>query len=67
MSEVKDIKPYYLWNFHKDYGLIGYYDTKEEAIAEAKAWQEGTEGECDIALYKYNKHEKRYVLTQWKT
>lgn len=36
MSEVKDIKPYYLWNFHKDYGLIGYYDTKEEAIAEAR-------------------------------
>lgn len=47
------MKPYFLWDYYEDYGLIDYYDTKEEAESAAKQHLEDTDGECQIVLYAY--------------
>ncbi len=47
------MKPYRLWDYYEDYGLIGDYDTKKEAEAAAKQHLEDTDGECQIVLYAY--------------
>ncbi len=47
------MKPYYLWDYYEDYGLIGEYDTESEARAAAKEWYEETDGECQIVMFAY--------------
>ncbi len=45
------MKPYYLWDYYEDYGLIGEYES--EARAAAKEWYEETDGECQIVMFAY--------------
>lgn len=56
------MKPYRLWDYYEDYGLIGDYDTKKEAEAAAKQHLEDTDGECQIVLYAYRGVKNGYKL-----
>ncbi len=53
MKGGENMKPYYLWDYYEDYGLIGNYDTEEEARLAAEDWLEDTDGECDVVLFAY--------------
>lgn len=56
------MKPYRLWDYYEDYGLIGDYDTKKEAEAAAKQHSKDTDGECQIVLYAYCSVKKGYKV-----
>lgn len=56
------MKSFFLWDFYEDHGLIGEYDTEEEARAAAAEHNEDTDGECQIVLYKYNSRKKGYEV-----
>ena len=47
------MKKYRLWDHYEEYGLIGEYDTEEEAREAAEEHAEDTDGECQIVLYKF--------------
>ena len=44
------MKKYRLWDHYEEYGLIGEYDTEEEAREAAEEHAEDTDGECQIVL-----------------
>lgn len=54
------MKPYRLWDYYENYGLIGDYDTKKEAEAAANQHSEDTDGECQIVLYAYCNTSGKY-------
>ena len=39
------MKKYRLWDHYEEYGLVGEYDTEEEA--------EDTDGECQVIIYRF--------------
>ena len=56
------MKSFFLWDFYEDHGLIGEYDTEEEARAAAEEHFEDTDGECQIAIYAYSGAKKGYEV-----
>lgn len=56
------MKPYRLWDYYEDYGLIGDYDTKKKAEAAAMQHLEDTDGECQIVLYSYRGVKNGYKV-----
>ena len=43
-------KKYCLVDRYKDYGVVGYYDTKKELKQAAEEWEKATDGECDLIV-----------------
>lgn len=59
------MKKYRLWDFYEEYGLVGEYDTEEEARAAAEEHFEDTDGECQTVLYSFVSPAKGFeVVTQ---
>lgn len=58
------MKKYRLWEHYENYGLIGEYDTEEEAREAAEEHAEDTDGECQIVLYSPLQRVLRLLHTE---
>lgn len=56
------MKKYRLWDHYEEFGLVGEYDTEEEARAAAEERFEDTDGECQIVLYRFASPAKGFEV-----
>lgn len=61
---MEEMKKYRLWDHYEGYGLIGDYDTEAEARAAAKQWNEDTDGECQIVMYRLVNTKRGYEVVE---
>lgn len=62
MKGADQMKEFYLWDYYEDYGRIGDYDTEAEAREAAKEWNDETDGECQVVLFKFCEKTKKYEV-----
>ena len=51
-----------LWDYYENYGLVGKYDTEAEAREAAKQWNDDTDGECQIVIFRLANDKKGYEI-----
>ena len=59
---MEENKRFILWDYHKNYGLVGKYDTEAEAREAAKQWNDDTDGECQIVIFRLANNKKGYEV-----
>ena len=56
------MKKYRLWDHYEEYGLVGEYDTEEEARAAAEVHAEDTDGECQVNIFAKTKKGYKVII-----
>ncbi|MBE6855850.1 MAG: hypothetical protein E7500_00250 [Ruminococcus sp.] len=56
-----DKKRYRLYDYAEDYGVVGYYDTIEEARKAKTEWEHDTDGDCDLDIQKWDEEKGKYL------
>ena len=59
---MEEKKNFILWDHHDDYGFVGGYDTEAEAREAAKQWNDDTDGECQIVIFRLANNKKGYEV-----
>ena len=59
---MEEKKNFILWDYYENYGLVGKYDTEAEARAAAKQWNDDTDGECHIVMFRLANDKKGYEV-----
>lgn len=59
---MEEKKNFILWDYYENYGLVGKYDTEAEARAAAKQWNDDTDGECQIVIFRLANDKKGYEI-----
>lgn len=59
---MEEKKHFILWDYYENYGLVGKYDTEAEAREAAKQWNDDTEGECQIVIFRLVNDKKGYEV-----
>lgn len=59
---MEEKKHFILWDYYENYGLVGKYDTEAEAREAAKQWNDDTDGECQIVIFRLANDKKGYEI-----
>ena len=59
---MEEKKNFILWDYYENYGLVGKYDTEAEAKEAAKQWNDDTDGECQIVIFRLANDKKGYEI-----
>lgn len=59
---MEEKKNFILWDYYENYGLVGKYDTEAEAREAAKQWNDDTDGECQIVIFRLANDKKGYEV-----
>ena len=59
---MEENKRFILWDYYENYGLVGKYDTEAEAREAAKQWNDDTDGECQIVIFRLANDKKGYEV-----
>lgn len=59
---MEENKRFILWDYYENYGLVGKYDTEAEAREAAKQWNDDTDGECQIVIFRLANNKKGYEV-----
>ena len=59
---MEENKRFILWDYYENYGLVGKYDTEAEAREAAKQWNDDTDGECQIVMFRLANDKKGYEV-----
>lgn len=59
---MEEMKNFILWDYYENYGLVGKYDTEAEAREAAKQWNDDTDGECQIVIFRLVNDKKGYEV-----
>ena len=59
---MEENKRFILWDYYENYGLVGKYDTEAEAREAAKQWNDDTDGECQIVIFRLANDKKGYEI-----
>ena len=59
---MEENKRFILWDYYENYGLVGKYDTEAEAREAAKQWNDDTDGECQIVIFRLVNDKKGYEV-----
>ena len=59
---MEEKKNFILWDYYENYGLVGKYDTEAEAREAAKQWNDDTDGECQIVMFRLADDKKGYEV-----
>lgn len=59
---MEEMKNFILWDYYENYGLVGKYDTEAEAREAAKQWNDDTDGECQIVIFRLANNKKGYEV-----
>ena len=59
---MEEKKNFILWDYYENYGLVGKYDTEAEAREAAKQWNDDTDGECQIVIFRLANDKKGYEI-----
>ena len=59
---MEEKKNFILWDYYENYGLVGKYDTEAEAREAAKQWNDDTDGECQIVIFRLVNDKKGYEV-----
>ena len=59
---MEEKKNFILWDYYENYGLVGKYDTEAEAREAAKQWNDDTDGECQIVIFRLANNKKGYEV-----
>ena len=59
---MEEKKNFILWDYYENYGLVGKYDTEAEAREAAKQWNDDTDGECQIVMFRLANDKKGYEV-----
>ena len=59
---MEEKKHFILWDYYENYGLVGKYDTEAEAREAAKQWNDDTDGECQIVIFRLVNDKKGYEV-----
>ena len=59
---MEEMKNFILWDYYENYGLVGKYDTEAEAREAAKQWNDDTDGECQIVIFRLANDKKGYEI-----
>ena len=59
---MEENKRFILWDYYENYGLVGKYDTEAEAREAAKQWNDDTDGECQIVIFRFANDKKGYEV-----
>ena len=59
---MEEMKNFILWDYYENYGLVGKYDTEAEAREAAKQWNDDTDGECQIVMFRLANDKKGYEV-----
>lgn len=59
---MEEKKNFILWDHYDDYGFVGGYDTEAEAREAAKQWNDDTDGECQIVMFRLANDKKGYEV-----
>ena len=59
---MEEKKNFILWDYYENFGLVGKYDTEAEAREAAKQWNDDTDGECQIVMFRLANDKKGYEI-----
>ena len=59
---MEEKKNFILWDYYENYGLVGKYDTEAEAREAAKQWNDETDGEGQIVIFRLANDKKGYEI-----
>lgn len=59
---MEEKKNFIIWDYYENYGLVGKYDTEAEAREAAKQWNDDTDGECQIVIFRLANDKKGYEI-----
>ena len=59
---MEEKKNFILWDYYENYGLVGKYDTEAEAREAARQWNDDTDGECQIVMFRLANDKKGYEV-----
>ena len=59
---MEEMKNFIIWDYYENYGLVGKYDTEAEAREAAKQWNDDTDGECQIVMFRLANDKKGYEV-----
>ena len=59
---MEEKRNFILWDYYENYGLVGKYDTEAEAREAAKQWNDDTDGECQIVIFRLANDKKGYEI-----
>lgn len=59
---MEEKKHFIIWDYYENYGLVGKYDTEAEAREAAKQWNDDTDGECQIVIFRLANDKKGYEI-----
>ena len=59
---MEEKRNFILWDYYENYGLVGKYDTEAEAREAAKQWNDDTDGECQIVMFRLANDKKGYEV-----
>ena len=59
---MEEKKNFILWDYYENYGLVGKYDTEAEAREAAKQWNDDTDGECQIVIFRLANDKRGYEI-----
>ena len=59
---MEEKKNFILWDYYENYGLVGKYDTEAEAREAAKQWNDDTDGEGQIVIFRVANDKKGYEI-----
>ena len=59
---MEEQKNFIIWDYYENYGLVGKYDTEAEAREAAKQWNDDTDGECQIVMFRLANNKKGYEV-----
>ena len=59
---MEEKKNFILWDYYENFGLVGKYDTEAEAREAAKQWNDDTDGECQIVMFRLANDKKGYEV-----
>lgn len=59
---MEEKKNFILWDYYENYGLVGKYDNEAEAREAAKQWNDDTDGECQIVIFRLANDKKGYEV-----
>ena len=59
---MEEKRNFILWDYYENYGLVGKYDTEAEAREAAKQWNDETDGEGQIVIFRLANDKKGYEI-----
>ena len=59
---MEEKKNFIIWDYYENYGLVGKYDTEAEAREAARQWNDDTDGECQIVMFRLANDKKGYEV-----